>query len=395
MNSFTKQSSKGSSPPKVKNHQVSVSPMVKSNNNSSSNNCENDGSSLLGIIEGKEIMQQVHPIVHSSAELAEPPSTPPSIHPAAHRPSSLTTHSASSSVSGGNNTNNSFTNGLRNVSIIVNPISTDANGATNMTTLSATGASITDRCEQGSGNGTPNGTESPGTSQMSPPPSYHDIPGTVPAHQGVSRGPPPSYEDAVDPNAEPPSYDSLFGRIRDTHKASRNFIDFLAKLLLLLLGTIGCTIACSITIVIPVCMIVIGSVYLYDCPAEPCIPIFLIVGGSFSVLKYLIGVTTRVRRTDQENNQDPPKPHPAQYVINCFLCAWFITGCVWVYRIYQPIFTESEKLNKDGTPNEEYCNKTVYTFAFWLITAAYIFLGLFTSCICCFSIVSVILKNEY
>ena len=50
------------------------------------------------------------------------------------------------------------------------------------------------------------------------------------------------------------------------------------------------------------------------------------VAGSFSVLKYLIGVTTRVRRSDQDNNQDPPRPHPAQYVINCFLCAWFITG---------------------------------------------------------------------
>ena len=88
-------------------------------------------------------------------------------------------------------------------------------------------------------------------------------------------------------SAEPPSYDSLFGRIRDTHKASRNVIDFVVKVILLLLGTIGCTIACSITVVIPFCMIVIGSVYFHDCPAEPYIPIFLIVGGNFLHIKLI------------------------------------------------------------------------------------------------------------
>jgi hypothetical protein len=34
---------------------------------------------------------------------------------------------------------------------------------------------------------------------------------------------------------------------------------FLFQVILLLLGTIGCTIACSITIVIPVAMIVVGE----------------------------------------------------------------------------------------------------------------------------------------
>lgn len=332
--------------------------------------------------------------MQQASEPMEPPSPPQApasatvasaLHPAAHRPSSLTTPSPSLSGSGGKGS----------VSITVNPIENadiEANAAVDAITTAAAAAEST-------GTATPMGTESPGTSQMSPPPSYHDIPGTVPAHQGVSRGPPPSYEDAVDPNAEPPSYDSLFGRIRDTHKSSRNLIDFLAKLILLLLGTIGCTVACSITVVIPVSMIIIGSLHLNDCPVEPNIPIFLIVGGSFSVLKYILnlGSARKNRRSNnvngggENNSNEPPPTHPGQYLINCFLCAWFITGCVWVYRVYPPMVTETQP---DDAFYARYCHVLVYNFAFWLITSAYIFLGLFTSCICCFSIIVVALKGD-
>ena len=61
---------------------------------------------------------------------------------------------------------------------------------------------------------------------------------------------------------------------------------------------------------------------------------------------------------------------------------------MWVYRIYKP------EMDPASAGSENYCHRSVYIFAFWLITTAYIFLGLFTSCICCFSIVSVILKRE-
>ncbi|KAL9702430.1 hypothetical protein quinque_005948 [Culex quinquefasciatus] len=176
-----------------------------------------------------------------------------------------------------------------------------------------------------------------------------------------NRGEPPSYEEAINPDAPPPSYDSLFGRVREAHKSSTGMLDFLKNVVILLLGTLGCTIILGITIVIPVCMIVFGSIYLYDCPQ----------GESTS------------RREEQELER--LRQSPTQTLINCFMLGWFIIGSFWIYRIYEP--------NYDPAMGK-YCNKSLYLFTFWLITSVYMTLGFVTVVLCGVSIISIAIHRR-
>lgn len=53
---------------------------------------------------------------------------------------------------------------------------------------------------------------------------------------------------------------------------------------------VGCTIILGVTIVVPVCMIVFGMLYMYDCPQGEYIPVYLLVGGEcYIVLLSQIG----------------------------------------------------------------------------------------------------------
>ncbi|XP_058461992.1 uncharacterized protein LOC131436990 [Malaya genurostris] len=196
---------------------------------------------------------------------------------------------------------------------------------------------------------------------------------------GSRRGDPPTYEEAINPDAPPPTYDSLFGRVREAHKSSTGMVDFLKNVLILLLGTLGFTIILGITIVIPVCMIVFGAIYLYDCPQNEYIPVFLLVGGGFSVLKQLLHLSTRVRNRE-EQELERLRQTPTQTLINCFMLGWFIIGSFWIYRIYEP--------NYDPTLGK-YCNKSLYLFTFWLITSVYMTLGVITVVLCGVSIISI------
>uniref|UniRef100_A0A672GGQ0 Uncharacterized protein n=1 Tax=Salarias fasciatus TaxID=181472 RepID=A0A672GGQ0_SALFA len=117
-----------------------------------------------------------------------------------------------------------------------------------------------------------------------------------------------------------------------------------------------------------------GSVYLLECPINHYIPIYLIVVGVFSLV--LIWVTLCSGRPEGEGlpttwNRVYQFCHLLTFLF--FLC-WFITGNVWIYSIYQPDY------NKNTTNIDQYCDKTLYLFAFWTTNLAYILLGLFLVC---------------
>lgn len=144
----------------------------------------------------------------------------------------------------------------------------------------------------------------------------------------------------------PPSYESLFGEFRkaDTpsgywnvvrkaagifagsgNLAASNALSLIYSVCLVLAaGTVG-VISC-----VPVAMIVIGSLHLHDCPAEGYIPIYLIVGGVFGLVKSLLNLGYRFKHqrhgVTESNSEEMATQNPLDGLLGCFLLAWFIAG---------------------------------------------------------------------
>ena len=108
------------------------------------------------------------------------------------------------------------------------------------------------------------------------------------------------------------------------------------------------------------------------------IPIYLIVVGSFGIVRHFLGMHGQYKRRNEDEVEEDSqnKKTSIERLIDFFLVAWFIAGNVWIYRIYEPFY------NKTTNPLD-YCNETLYLFSFWLMTASYIFVAVLCCCMCC------------
>ncbi|CAH3021083.1 unnamed protein product, partial [Porites evermanni] len=129
-------------------------------------------------------------------------------------------------------------------------------------------------------------------------------------------------------------------------------------------------ILCLVTFPLQIAMIVMGAKYKDDCPAENMIPIYLIVAGSAGL--FSICCAGGVRCTSQEDDQQTV--NPLSGLIQLFLFAWFIAGNVWIYSNYEPNYTDPS--------SPDFCNKTLYLFAFWVTNSYYILFGFVLGIMC-------------
>ncbi|XP_032219946.1 transmembrane protein 272 isoform X2 [Nematostella vectensis] len=191
-------------------------------------------------------------------------------------------------------------------------------------------------------------------------------------------------EEKIWDESPPPPYEAdLFGQIKEAKETSDGSLDFCKRVVQLFAGTIGCTVALSLLMALPMAMVIMGAKYKDECPVEPFIPIYLIVGGSFGMLKTIIVLCQRARSHDDDLDMDEDQSMSSKFidgVLNLFLFTWFIAGNIWVYSKYKPnpIPPVTDPLN--------YCNPTLYMFAFWVITASYILMGSICFCICCLGV---------
>ncbi|KAL5255688.1 hypothetical protein ACHWQZ_G011052 [Mnemiopsis leidyi] len=209
-------------------------------------------------------------------------------------------------------------------------------------------------------------------------PTYKDIPEN-------SGAPPPNYpsdlaaEEAqpVMSGAEPPpSYDSLFGKIKEArteHGNSLGFFKALAAILGAAIGGIVCVACVCALMALPIAQLVIGLQNQDDCTINKNIPLFLIVSGGCGCAAAILQVLDQMccsdsSGSDGERKSKCPLLRLILHLLNLFCFVWFICGNVWVYKVHKTV-------NFDDADSEEYCGKLVYLFSFWSITAVYILMG--------------------
>lgn len=185
----------------------------------------------------------------------------------------------------------------------------------------------------------------------------------------------------------PPSYFNIMSQLRHAKENSTGPADTITSSVSIICGSVLFTVCLLIYSALPLTQLIIGVTNQDKCTIEPRIPLWLIVYGSVGLGYAVINAVSKLLDFIKKR-KDPTAKNKSGLLLNClaqligmFLFVWFIIGNVWVYGIGDQV--QYNQLTDPAT----YCDKLVYLFAFWSITATWILIGL--SCFCCCGILCI------
>ncbi|BFZ14654.1 hypothetical protein BsWGS_17693 [Bradybaena similaris] len=184
-------------------------------------------------------------------------------------------------------------------------------------------------------------------------------------------------------NYQTVSYGSILFQLREAHVESASLLDFLQRIWEIMWQSIAMTILLLLLFGIPVSMLAMGTSYLEECPKEPKIPIYLLVGGisSFIHLCILIWQQKRSRafmllddtKDDIDNEEDDVMTRSYRftwYILTLFLLIWFAWGNYWLFSIWQPNFTQPLHEPRN------WCSRRLYYYTFYITITCYSLFGM-------------------
>lgn len=156
--------------------------------------------------------------------------------------------------------------------------------------------------------------------------------------------------------------------LRYAWKNSKSIPEFLLRAIYITFASLGWIFCVGGVPFLPLVMLIIGSIFVNDCPLEPRIPVYLVVAGLFGLFQHVTALVTKYLPEEKRRISDVQKRWCTclDSVLQTFLFVWFIAGCVWVYGNYEPHY--------DNPQRPDYCHKTVYLFTFWMFNISFIIL---------------------
>ncbi|KAK6733910.1 hypothetical protein RB195_017586 [Necator americanus] len=129
----------------------------------------------------------------------------------------------------------------------------------------------------------------------------------------------------------------------------------------------------TVLILVSIFEIFIGLVNMNDCPVNKKIPIWLVVSGGTSCLRYIVATILSVKINKMGTLYAFRATWEAAFSV--FWLVWLILGSYWTYSVYNKV------VHDIGTNN--YCDQLTYIFTFIRITASYVMIVLWICCFCC------------